>query len=159
MKIPTCMRTRLLGRSFSPCRLPIYPRGISVYPVSGAAGGPRARSACGERDSAGLRAADHAPGLELEPREGARGNGGDLDADAQAAAQRLLDRLGRHAVGRVKQHADLVQLLPAEDLDLKLLDGWKLPHDLLDRGGEDVHPADDQHVVEPSQDAAGQAHE
>src|SRR5438094_425227 len=52
-----------------------------------------------------------------------------------------------------------VELTVAEDLDLKLVDRRKAPDDTLDRRGKDVHAPDDEHVVEPAEDAAAEPHE
>src|SRR5438552_2399816 len=130
--------------------------------------GRRRSSACSSPQPSGrprhgrsaARCAPHdAACLELVARQAARGHGRDLEADAERLAERLLDRTHAGGVLELDHHPDLVELAVAEDLDLELVDRREAADDTLDRRRKDVHAADDEHIVEPAEDAALQAHE
>src|SRR2546428_102662 len=97
--------------------------------------------------------------LELEPRQAAEGHRRDLEADPEARPQRLTDPGGAGRVLQLDQDTDLVELPVPEHLDLELVDRGEASYDPLDRGREDVDAADNEHVVEPAEDAALQAPE
>src|SRR2546425_1132449 len=98
-------------------------------------------------------AAHDAARLELVAGQAVRRYGGDLEADADRLAQRLLHAAHAGGVLELDQHADLVELAVAEHFDLEFVDHREAADDALDRRGKDVDAADDEHVVEPAEGA------
>src|SRR5918996_6227282 len=122
---------------------------------------PRGAAAGAPPPAWGMRAsaADDPAGLELEAGQAAGVHRGDLEPDAETAAEGGLHAAGADvAVLDLEEHARLVQLTVEEDLDLELLHR-EAAHDGLDGRGMDVHPAHDQHVVEPAENAPLEAGE
>src|SRR5437867_9706139 len=116
-----------------------------------------AASAPGLEDGVPARAArsaaHDAARLELVAGQPVRRYGSDLEADADGLAQRLLHAAHAGGVLELDQHADLVDLAVAEHFDLEFVDHREAADDALDRRGKDVDAADDEHVVEPAEDA------
>src|SRR5262249_28147987 len=120
----------------------------------------RTRASVVASRSCSIALASHdAAGFQLESWQGAVRDRRDLHADPHCRAQGFLDATGTvSAVLHFHTNTHAVELAIAEYFDLELLDR-KATDNGLDRRGEDVDPADDQHVVEPPEDAALQTHE
>src|SRR6266849_10346646 len=92
--------------------------------------------------------------LQVEPRQAANWHRRDLQPDPEACPEGFPHP--RHAgdVVELDQDADRVELTGSEELDLELFDRGEPPHDSLDGGREHVDASDDEHVVEPAENAA-----
>src|SRR3954452_23002595 len=104
-----------------------------------------------------------APSLADLARQDPRLERHDPHAQAERLAQLRLDRARLDRAGELDLELDLVHRRRlAVEGDPELADALELAQDLLDRRGEDVHPADDDHVVAAAEDplrqpAAGMA--
>src|SRR4051812_21423465 len=98
-----------------------------------------------------------APRLADLRRQDARLQWHDPHPQAQRLAQLRLDRAGLDRASELDLELDLVHRgRLAVEGDAELADALELAQDLLDRRGEHVHPADDDHVVAAAEDALRQ---
>src|ERR1700741_667870 len=103
--------------------------------------------------------ANDAARLQLVAWQAPERHGRDLEPDAEAHPERLLDARCAGGIAELHQDADFLELSRPEHLDLELVHVAEPPHDPFDGGRKHVDAAHDQHVVEPPEDAALEAPE